>query len=255
MFFNKEILMGNNSGDEGGSRITAPSGRILYRHRSGKGTVMEFNDGQPRKVLIADSTFRANRRFGTYGKDSSLPNYTSHPSQQWYLNKDSSMTTTKAATITDSWLNTNMVRDTNTSKYNCDVWMTYKGTSDSTSNYGYTGVPAVEWCRSQNIDGQPLDLPNIQILMRIYCDAEALDALDPTIATNPKYALGSKNPQGAWYMGTAGSSGNSSNAYTYYSWSSSEYNGSTTAWGVNYNGYVNDYRKFYEFSVVPVLEL
>lgn len=64
--------------------------------------------------------------------------------------------------------------------------MAYEGTSDSA---GISGVPAVRYARSQIINGQGCDIPNIQQMIRIYCDALFIDSIDPTAAANPQLAL------------------------------------------------------------------
>lgn len=240
--------------------IVADSGRGLYRHSSDMGTVLCFNDGAEREVLILDAQYRANRRFGMYHQDSSLTNYTSG---YRYLNTstNSITTTTAARVITDSWINSNICKDANTAKQNCDVWMTYNNVTTSitsgSTTVTMTGVPAVAYCRSISVNGTPCDLSNVQTLARIYCDAEMLDAMDPSKDTHSKYLLGSRNPQGAWYIGVAGSGGGT-NATSWadisYAWSSTEWD-QASAWRVGYHGDVSYNGKCFEFAVVPVLEL
>ena len=120
--------------------------------------------------------------------------------------------------------------DRNTAKRNCDVWMTYVGTTDIDNN---TGVPAVEWCRSILVDGVPCDLPNIQQMIRIWLDREIIESLDPSTITS--YKLTSS---GYWW------------------WSSTE-SSSSGCWYIDYYGLgdVKTSGKYDLGYVCPVLEL
>ena len=185
--------------------VTTAGGRTLYRHSSGMGTVMEFNDGSPRKVIVLDAQYRGYGMITNdgYGIDTALPNYQSKNSNStWYINGGSSSTTCAAcASVTDATLNSLWASsiDANTSKHNTDVWIGY---SDST---------AAQLARGVKVDGVGCDIPNFQTLMRIYCEAEALDAMDPTVSSYAGNALGSANTNDSWCI-----------AGCFSSWSSTE---------------------------------
>jgi len=224
--------------------VTAPSGRVFYRHSSGMGTVMEFNDGQARKAVILDAKYRTKAQFGTYGKDSSLTNYQSqNKNDTWYINGGSAATTPDACkTLTDAFLNDMWAtsKDQNAAKQNDDVWLTYEGTTDSQS---ISGVPAVRAAREVKVNGVGCDIPNHQTLMRMYCDADIIDSLDPTVAAYPGNALGSANTNGAWKIAGANSA-----------FASTEY-GSNYVRCVHYNGYCLNATKGLTCAVAPVLEI
>jgi hypothetical protein len=130
--------------------------------------------------------------------------------------------------------------DDKTAKQNCDEWMTRKSYKDSDS---ITGVPAVQHCRSVTINGVACDLPNVQELMLMFLEADAIDSLDPTVAQYPTYALGSANTAGFWNFGGAkhASSSTESDGYSVRS--------------VEGNGKCQTAYKYSEIGVAPVLEI
>ena len=242
-------------------KIVSKGGRKLYRHSSGMGTVIEFNDGVDRKVLVLDAQYRARelRMSSDYNTDLPLPNY--YPNnipdnemskeeleangmkeawfgliqegdwrnsglsyEEWGSTLESKMTTPEACeSLTDAYLNRLWWTDENTSKFNTDAWLTKADCECATH------------CRSIKVNGNGCDIPNFQTLLRIFCEGVNIDALDPTLADNPQ--LGLSNWFDSWYL-----------------WSSSEID-SIVAWGVGCNGVcvggnVND-----GVGVCPVLEL
>ncbi len=208
--------------------IISAGGRKLYRHSSDMGTVMEFNDGQDRKVLVLDAQYRARALLMTSSRtDTSLPNYSqTNSNNNWYIHgTDSSTTPSACASLTDATLNSLWVNsiDANTSKYNTDVWLTMNGCDAATH------------CRSITVDGVGCDIPNIQTLMRIYCEAINLDALDPTVASYQNMKL--SDWFGSWYL-----------------YSSSEYD-TYYVRRVSCNGGCNEFNKGSVCGVCPVLEL
>ena len=190
---------------------------------------MMYNDkGVQKKMLILDAAYRVRgKTWGAYGTDLSLTNYTN----SWFYlgswNTSTSTNVTNSKTLTDDAINSGMpFRDTNTARANTNVIMTVSDTQ------------AAHWCREKTIDGTGCDLPNIQQLVRIYCDALFIDSLDPTVAGNPTLSLGRSD----------GIFGNN------YAWSSTEY-GSNNAWFVYYNGNVGGNYKYDSLAVVPILEV
>ena len=84
-----------------------------------------------------------------------------------------------------------------------------------------------------------MDLPSIDVLMRIYQARTIIDDLDTTAAANTAKKLGN------WGFGSVGSAG---------VWSASE-NNSNHAWHVYSNGSLNYNSKNYQYGVVPALEI
>lgn len=153
--------------------ITTEGGRRLYRHDSGMGTVIEFNDGILRKVLVLDAKYRENSIQLSDDTTTDLPltNYSaSNNKNNSYLNGSSNLNTNSSYNITDETLNSLWWTDDYTSRINTDAWLRK---SD--------GSPAATFCRNIEVEGTPCDLPNFQTLQRIYCEAIHLDQLDPTV--------------------------------------------------------------------------
>ena len=168
------------------------SRRNLYRHSSGMGTVICFNDGQDREVLVLDAKYRTLANLNTYNKEMLLSSKSSinvngntflNGIEDWLYNQSNKFKVSDTH-LNKLWFTTTY--DTNTSKYNTDVLI------DS---------PAAIHCRSINVGGVGCDIPNIQTLMRIYCEAERLDALDPTVSQYSNYAFSEVNPNGWWRPG------------------------------------------------------
>ena len=230
--------------------ITTDSGRKVYRHESDEGSVVEFDHfGDTLKVFVADAAYRGKAKFGTYGKDSSNPNIT----KTGYVANSNSAINEKAAigTVTDATLQSRFPEWNSdlSMKSLCDTWMTYEGTTDSTSSSTggpITGVPAVRMCRNTLTDvfSDGCDLPDIYSTAVLFIEGETIDSLDPTAATNPTKALGATmNTNGHGYMDGAS-----------VLWSSSEYNSNRCLYiHYNSNAYYNN--KSNEYGVVPCKQL
>lgn len=228
------------------------------------GSVLRFytSDGEPKRVLVLDAQYRTIKRFGTRNKNV-LPNYNTYPSLGNYLNPSTGAAKTATSVTLCKSLSEELINsiwkdsiDQNSSKQNCDEWMKYVDTSDtniSSSSYNVSikGVPCVQYCRDISVNGTPCDLPNIQTLIRIYCEADQIDALDPTISKYPKFALGTKNTQGAWKFGTSASS---TDVLLTAAYSSTQANINCMRY-ISSTGTVAYVYKCYEMGVIPVLEL
>lgn len=216
--------------------IDTPGGRKAYRHSSDKGTVLILDDaGETVHLLVADAAYRGTAKWDSVytsssnAVDTSLKNYASMPTTK-FDGGSSVLPTTLAATITDTQLNNffSSHRDINTSKQNTDILV----------NSYASRAAAANFCRSVVIDGRGCDLCNIQRLARVYCEANFLDTLDPTVGSYTDMKLSS------WNVGGKD-----------YAWSSTE-RASNTAWLVsNYGDLYGSFIKNAVFSVIPVQEL
>ena len=170
--------------------ITLPSGRKLYRHTTLPGSVLCFNDGVDRKVLILDAKYRIGMddehlMWGPQEQVTDLYPYGRDmiSFEEWETRTD----------ISDEDINAKSI-DPNTSKYNTDTIITFD--FDSTRYK----PEAVQHCRKQIIgDNIACDLPNINTLIRIYVERTYIDKLDPTLEEYPNNSLEkiwTKN--GAW---------------------------------------------------------
>lgn len=102
------------------------------------------------------------------------------------------------------------------------------------------GMKAAAHCRTLTLaDLGKMDLPSIDVLMRIYQARTLIDAADPTASTNASKKLEN------WSFGSVDGA---------YVWSASE-SVRNAAWYVNSNGTVSTYFKCNQFGVVPVLEI
>lgn len=102
------------------------------------------------------------------------------------------------------------------------------------------GMKAAAHCRTLTLaDLGKMDLPSIDVLMRIYQARTLIDAADPTASTNASKKLEN------WSFGSVDGA---------YVWSASE-SVRNAAWYVNSNGTVSTYFKCKKYGVVPVLEI
>ena len=198
---------------------------------------MYFNDGQKRRVLIPFAAYRPSGKGVLFGAAGQSPAELAEVNTPNHVPLGDS--TISPSTRTDAWLNANIPNDPNTAKHNCDVWMRYSDTA------------VVRKCRNVIIDGAGCDLPNIQTLARIFCDADFIDAHDNTVSSRPTFALGSINPQGYWCIGDS----------KYNQWTNASTRGaSTNLWLIYANGgngsmYLQDTHASYDFPIIPILEL
>ncbi len=100
---------------------------------------------------------------------------------------------------------------------------------------------AAKFCRAVSLaDGfGAMDLPSIDVLMRIYQARTVIDSLDSTATANAAKKLT------AWNFGSVGGA---------YVWSASEYN-SNNAWYVYSSGHLTGNAKASRYSCVPALEI
>lgn len=168
------------------------TGRYYYRHPTEPGTVIGWHDigtNADVELLVFDAVKRGRMLdwdISVAPADSSLPNISStNINGTLYIDGSSAgVEQATASRLTEAQLNTLWTAsaiDPNTAKYNCDVW---SGTSV------ITDYPVVPFARNvTTTDGHQADIPNMQQLMRIFCMASVIDALDPTAAANAPRAL------------------------------------------------------------------
>lgn len=234
---------------------TDPSGRLFYRHDSGMGTVMVWEDkqGVTHHTLVLDATYRTKL---PWGNNTNYPNMTDYKNKGWYFADGTTANTgyspadwesaaTESAFLgakkTDAIINawTNYFEDANSSKQNTDLMMA----AQPSTSY------AAGWCRSKLVNGVGCDLPNIQTLVRIYCSMFQLDSLDPTADDN-KYLFTKARTNDPYNWSFDGA---------YSAWSSTEggtdSNSSPLARTVDSSALVNNGGKNYTRGVIPVLEI
>lgn len=114
-----------------------------------------------------------------------------------------------------------------------------EGLTDAILAYN-SGMQAAQYCRTITLaDLGKMDLPSIDVLMRIYQARTIIDGLDTTAAANTAKKLSN------WGFGSANGA---------HVWSASERN-SDFAWNVYSDGNLNFNSKNYQFGVVPTLEI
>lgn len=164
--------------------ITAPSGRVYYRHESGMGSVMVWNDnGVERETLILDMKYQTATGKITSSQLSRIAGITLYNDDPFII--DGTTTTYILGSASTEWSDyenqTDAIldakfnwRDEHTSKYNTDCMYVY-GHGDS----AYAGVSA----RNITVYQEGCDIPNMQTLVRIFCDIPTIQSLDPTITS------------------------------------------------------------------------
>ena len=213
------------------------TGRYYYRHPTEPGTVIGWHDigtNADVELLVFDAVKRRADLVwvpSTIYTDSTLPNIadTNINSTLYIDGGADSLSLDDASRLTEAQLNTlwpASTLDPNTAQYNCDVW----------SGMGISNYSALRYVRSiLTADGHCANVPNLQQLMRIFCMALVIDALDPTAAANPDLALG------GWF----------SNGWV---WTSTEASSSRMR-VVGYGGACNNVPKNIARVALPVLEL
>lgn len=171
-------------------------GFTLYRHESNEATIIEYKaaNGTQKKIAVKDAKFRDGMQFGAVGTEpSQLVYFTAkNKSGGWYpegleqIDQSAPMPVTLTNEVIFQQWGSALAAD-KTAKANCDIWMAYNTRTDTA---GIVGVPAVAWCRSQNIGGVPCDLANTYELICIWACGDKLDELDPTASAYPYMKLG-----------------------------------------------------------------
>ena len=225
--------------------LPVSTGRKLYRHDSGMGTVMEYTDadGVHKKVLILDAAYRSSVKISS---DSTCPSTLTalgdadnNPSI-YNAGRNTYITGANPPlqSVSDTFLNTLWPEgtvDNNSSAYNTQQWLTLASNPD-----------AAQAVSNIKVNGVACQLPNFNVALRMYLDRDAIDALDPTIVDNPTKALGKANPNGIFGMNTAWTSLNTSSCCR---------TTMGTICGVSSTGGTSFYGIAYSQGYYPVLEL
>ena len=184
------------------------TGRYYYRHPTEPGTVIGWHDigtNADVELLVFDAVKRRADLVwvpSTAYTDSTLPNIaaTNINSTRYIDGGADSLSLDDASRLTEAQLNTlwpASTLDPNTAQYNCDVW----------SGMGISNYSALRYVRSiMTADRHYANVPNLQQLMRIFCMASVIDALDPTAAANPDLTLGGWFSNGWVWTSTEASS-------------------------------------------------
>lgn len=228
------ILIGLSDNTEESNKITTEAGRKLYRHRSNIGSVLEFRvNNQDKKIIIPDAIFRNSTTFDTSKTTNSLTNATSGSRDgYWYINNWSEPITEKInytdMNLDDIWSSS---YDSKTSNQNCEVWKSINT------------AKSIFMSRLIMIDNRPCCIPNIQTLLRIYCEAENIDKLDKSLPKYSNMALGSRNPNGYWKINNS-------------DWvvSSTQFSQNEVR-GISYNTSCKSVDKATVSAFIPILEL
>lgn len=219
------------------------SGRKYYRHSSNMGTVMEYNDGQPRKTMLLDAAYRTYRTgmiltsvsstlisslFGS-SKIRQIGNYT------YSLGNPAGF-----SHLTDAQINSAMPQDVHNSTHNTDVLV---------NTLGITNTLAARFCRSIQVGSVKSSVANLNVTIRAYCDSQLIDSMDPTVSRYPngsllKWNFANLPEYGTCCLGTVNSVVTSSSTHG-SSWMQVYY---------NYVGYIG-YACNSAHGVLPVIDL
>ena len=192
------------------------------------GSVMVWNDnGTTRRTLILDMKYHnVTKHWGDYTDISGITNYDYRVfiGETGYILGSSNSNTSAYNAQTDAVLDAKFNwRDPNTSKQNTDLIIAQYPSGNYAANY----------CRSKTVNGIGCDLPNMQTLVRIFCDRATIHSLDSS-DTSSRWV--------DWFD-------------DYFAWVSSEYN-YRNAWRVDcYGGVFGSLKDSSYRYVVPTLDL
>lgn len=181
--------------------LPVDTGRKLYRHSSGMGTVMEYidADSSKKKVLILDASYRStSTSASTLVCPSTLkqiaPSATEDISNAAGNQYVIGFADAARLSMSDSYLNiiwpANKV-DSHSSAYNTQQWLELA-----------TDPAAAQYASAITVAGTACQVPNLNVALRIFIEANNLDALDPTLSANATKALGDANPNGFFGIDT-----------------------------------------------------
>lgn len=175
--------------------LPVDTGRKLYRHSSGMGTVMEYidADASKKKVLILDASYRSTgTSASTLVCPSTLkqiaPSATEDISNAIGNNYVTGFADATRLSMPDSYLNIIWPADkvdSHSSAYNTQQWLELA-----------TDPAAAQYASAITVAGTACQVPNLNVALRIFIEANNLDALDPTLSANATKALGDANPNG-----------------------------------------------------------
>ena len=200
-----------------GRTITAPGGQKLALNATGDGILVWYNDGIGKACMAV--ALAANRAATAAWQNvrtdiGAMTNYGNAP---FSISRG----------MTDAQLNAVGFNDASTAKSN-------------TTNMGTGSSDAANVARNTTIGGVACSLPNIQQMKRIYALKAEIDALDPTVVTNPTMSLD------LWRFGGVS-----------YAWSSTEAD-ADNAWYIGRDGHfsrIGGGGKSDRCCVIPILEL
>lgn len=175
--------------------LPVDTGRKLYRHSSGMGTVMEYidADASKKKVLILDASYRSTgTSASTLVCPSTLkqiaPSASEDISNAIGNNYVTGFADATRLSMSDSYLNIIWPRDkvdSHSSAYNTQQWLELA-----------KDPAAAQYASAITVAGAACQVPNLNVALRIFIEANNLDALDPTLSANATKALGDANPNG-----------------------------------------------------------
>lgn len=181
--------------------LPVDTGRKLYRHSSGMGTVMEYidADASKKKVLILDASYRSTSKSASTNVCPSTLKQIAPSATEDISNAAGNQYVTGFADdarlyMSDSYLNiiwpANKV-DSHSSAYNTQQWLELA-----------TDPAAAQYASAITVAGTACQVPNLNVALRIFIEANNLDALDPTLSANATKALGDANPNGFFGIDT-----------------------------------------------------
>lgn len=175
--------------------LPVDTGRKLYRHSSGMGTVMEYTDvdSTNKKVLILDASYRStSKSASTNVCPSTLKQLNASASEEIKnasgTNYVTGFTAATRLPMSDSYLNMIWPAakvDSHSSAYNTQQWLELA-----------KDPAAAQYASAITVAGTACQVPNLNVALRIFIEANNLDALDPTLSANATKALGDANPNG-----------------------------------------------------------
>lgn len=192
-----------------GEPIVSPAGRVLCRHSSGAGTVIQYTrHSEPKAIFVADAAYRVlmteqSASSPMYmGGDTYPPPTVSDPSKytsgfSCYLSGWPSASSFAKFTdsVIDSSAYCNERCDDVTAKELSDLYLYWHARSCSyghdpcTTGTAGCGTPFLDYCRSLPWFPDGCDIPQkIQIFV-LWAEMDLINRMDPTAAANPTRAI------------------------------------------------------------------
>ena len=181
--------------------LPVDTGRKLYRHSSGMGTVMEYidADASKKKVLILDASYRSTGKSASTNVCPATLKQIAPSATEDISNAAGNQYVIGFADATrllmpDSYLNRVWPADkvdSHSSAYNTQQWLELA-----------TDPAAAQYASAITVVGTACQVPNLNVALRIFIEANNLDALDPTLSANATKALGDANPNGFFGIDT-----------------------------------------------------
>lgn len=181
-----------------GSFAKTTSGRLIYRHSNGYGSVIIFDRfGKTDAVFFADARYRS-RMNAALSDNPATPSITGVGTIDKFIYGSDVSTSSSLSSYTDSQIQSDFsdLDVETTAKSQCDLWLS----SVSSATASDRAIPAAR--SLTGIFSGGCEVPLGYQLIVAYVEADYLDDLDPTVSSYADNALGMySSNSGRWFNG------------------------------------------------------